>query len=83
MIVEIAPEVRVRVARGTVSEVMAKGEPAKASTNDDFKGKSKDKSKGKSKDDSSGKPRRRTRIESERWLHWIPFEGRADNYSRH
>ena len=54
-IVEIAPEVRVRVARGTVSEVMAKGEPAKASTNDDFKGKSKDKSKGKSKDDSKGK----------------------------
>ncbi|MFP6731007.1 MAG: preprotein translocase subunit YajC [Alphaproteobacteria bacterium] len=55
LIVEIAPEVRVRVARGTVSEVMAKGEPAKASTNDDFKGKSKDKSKGKSKDDSKGK----------------------------
>ena len=55
LIVEIAPEVRVRVARGTVSEVMAKGEPAKASTNDNFKGKSKDKSKGKSKDDSKGK----------------------------
>ncbi len=29
LIVEIAPEVRVRVARGTVAEVMVKGEPAK------------------------------------------------------
>ena len=30
LIVEIAPEVRVRLARGTVAEVMVKGEPAKA-----------------------------------------------------
>jgi preprotein translocase subunit YajC len=29
LIVEIAPEVRVRVARGTVSDVVVKGEPAK------------------------------------------------------
>ncbi len=29
LIVEIAPEVRVRLARGTVAEVMVRGEPAK------------------------------------------------------
>ena len=29
LIVEIAPEVRVRVARGTIAEVIVKGEPAK------------------------------------------------------
>ena len=45
LIVEIAPEVRVRVARGTVSEVIVKGEPAKAPA----KGKSKGESKGESK----------------------------------
>ncbi len=31
LIVEIAPEVRIRVVRGTVSEAIVKGEPAKAS----------------------------------------------------
>ena len=30
LIVEIAPEVRIRVVRGTVSDAIAKGEPAKA-----------------------------------------------------
>lgn len=39
LIVEIAPEVRIRVVRGTVSEAIVKGEPAKASA----KGESKDK----------------------------------------
>ncbi len=50
LIVEIAPEVRVRVARGTVSEAIAKGEPArggssKASAKASAKGES---SKGES-----------------------------------
>ena len=39
LIVEIAPEVRIRVVRGTVSEAIVKGEPAKASA----KAESKDK----------------------------------------
>ena len=46
LIVEIAPEVRVRVARGTVTDVIVKGEPAKASSKVDTKGKSKGGSKG-------------------------------------
>lgn len=44
LIVEIAPEVRVRVARGTVSDVVVKGEPAKndnASAKGDDDGKKK------------------------------------------
>ena len=32
LIVEIAPEVRIRVVRGTVSEAIVKGKPAKASS---------------------------------------------------
>ena len=50
LIVEIAPEVRVRVARGTVTDVIVKGEPAKASS----KASSKDDAKGKSKGGSKG-----------------------------
>ncbi len=45
LIVEIAPEVRVRVARGTVSEVVVKGEPVKA----------KDESKGGKRESKGGK----------------------------
>ena len=50
LIVEIAPEVRVRVARGTVSEVIVKGEPvnapAKASAKNQTKAGAKSQSKG-------------------------------------
>lgn len=46
LIVEIAPEVRVRVARGTVSEVIVKGEPAKTSAKTSAKDDSKGDSKG-------------------------------------
>ena len=42
LIVEIAPEVRIRVVRGTVSEAIVKGEPAKASAKASAKGGSKD-----------------------------------------
>lgn len=55
LIVEIAPEVRVRVARGTVSEAVVKGEPAKATAKDSAKdsGKSGGKDSGKSGGKSS------------------------------
>ena len=58
LIVEIAPEVRVRVARGTVSEVMIKGEPAKAPAKGESKaGPAKTPSKGGSKGESKGESR--------------------------
>ena len=55
LIVEIAPEVRVRVIRSTVSEVMIKGEPAKAPAKGESKaGPAKTPSKGGSKGESRG-----------------------------
>ncbi len=39
LIVEIAPEVRIRVVRGTVSEAIVKGEPAKAPAKEQSKDK--------------------------------------------
>lgn len=54
LIVEIAPEVRVRVARGTVSEVVVKGEPAKASSKDGAKASAKGDSKGGAKASAKG-----------------------------
>ena len=38
LIVEIAPEVRVRLARGTIADVVAKGEPARGGDKGDDKG---------------------------------------------
>lgn len=55
LIVEIAPEVRVRVARGTVSEVLIKGEPAKAPPKEKTKSDTKSKGDTKTKSDSKTK----------------------------
>ena len=49
LIVEIAPEVRVRVARGTVSEVIVKGEPVNAPAKASAKSRSKASAKSQSK----------------------------------
>ena len=54
LIVEIAPEVRIRVVRGTVSEAIVKGEPAKAPAKAPAKGGSaKASAKGGSKDSTA------------------------------
>ena len=50
LIVEIAPEVRIRVVRGTVSEAVVKGEPAKAAAKG---GSAKAAAKGGSKDSAA------------------------------
>jgi preprotein translocase subunit YajC len=54
LIVEIAPEVRVRVARGTVSEVIVKGEPVNPPAKASAKNQSKTGGKTGAKSQSKG-----------------------------